>query len=354
MPCYKHWQKINSMNNSGNDVLFAMQQRNLVYNYNFLYYSNKVVDSLITFNHPDGWVYRNLSKNGTIGFDDASKSCLIQTGTDDSKMTFSQVISEFPRWQKQLCGRKISACAVIHNPEEAQVNFELTFSIHDGVSTSSKSIFFDPKEQKEICIELDIHQKATKVQLLLACSTKNAIILVEKVYANIGNIALEALPCMITGIIGTRKQYIATENPPEGELSLCMAAIELDSNYTRLDSVINNRFGVGIKGYSMLLDMRGYFSRAWDNGAKVDTDATTRTAPGTGTITGDHVSTFENDIFLEHNHGLDFSIDKSIGTGDKGVAIIINTSGQSRTNIDANGKETRSKNIAELYTIKWA
>ncbi|MES2652402.1 MAG: hypothetical protein V4663_11720 [Bacteroidota bacterium] len=343
------------MSNSMNDILFAMQQKNLVYNANFLYYSNKaVVNSLVTFNHPDGWIYQDSGSKGEVSFDETTQSCLIQKSTGNSIMTFKQVVSEFPRWRKVLCGQKVSACALISNPAAAQTNFELTFSMNDGISTSSKTFFFNSNEKKEICIELNVGQDAKKLELSLACSTEKAIILIEKVYANVGNMALDTLSCMVNGVIGERKQYIATENPPAEELSLCYAAIELDNNYTRLNSVINKRFGEGLNGNSMLLDMRGYFSRAWDNGAQVDTDANTRTAPGTGTIKGDQVSTFEHDIFLKHDHGLKFAINKSIPTGDKTPATIIDISGTSRTDIDRDGEETRPKNIAELYTIKWA
>ena len=343
------------MSNSMNDILFAMQQRNLVYNGNFLYYSNKaVVNSLVTFNHPDGWIYKDPGSGGEISFDEATKSCLIQKSTDGAQMTFNQIVSEFPRWKKVLSTQKVSACVLINNPAAAQTSFELTFSISDGISTSSKTLLFSPDEQKEISIEILVSKDATKLELSLACSTKKAVILVDKVYANIGNIALDTLSCMVTGVIGERRQYIATENAPEEELSLCNAAIELDNNYTRLNSVLNYRFGKGQNGNSMLLDMRGYFSRAWDNGAQVDTNADTRTAPGTGTVKGDHVSTFEQDIFLKHDHGLKFGINKPILTGDKGTATIIDVNGTSRTNIDADGEETRPKNIAELYTIKWA
>lgn len=342
------------MNNYIDDILFAIQQRNLVYNYNFLYYSNKIEDSIVTYNHPDGWIYQDAGINAQISFDEGTKSCLIQKSSSDVQMAFKQVISEFPRWKKMLGGQKVSACAVIHNPDAAKTNFELTFSMTDGISISSKSLLFNPNESKDICVELNVSEKAVKLEVSIECKTKNAIIYVEKVYANIGNVALDTLPCIVSGIIGERKQYIATENPPEGELSLCDAPIELDSNYTRLNSVLNHRFGTGKNGYSSLLDMRGYFSRAWDNGAKADPDANSRTEPGTGIVKGDHVSTFEKDIFLKHDHGLNFSIDKPIFTGDKGSATIIDINKTSKTNPELDGKETRPKNIAELYTIKWA
>jgi hypothetical protein len=74
--------KISNMNSnemlSNDDLLFAMQQRNLVYNYNFLNYSNKVIDTIVTYGHPDGWIYQDSGTNGFIGFDPSSNSCLIK------------------------------------------------------------------------------------------------------------------------------------------------------------------------------------------------------------------------------------------------------------------------------------
>lgn len=344
------------MNIHINDTLFAMQQLNLVYNYNFLYYSNlDETSSLVTYNHPDGWIYQDSGSNGEVGFDPNTNSCLIQKSNDDSKMNFSQVISEFPRWRERLAGKKVSSCAVIQNPSSATTDFELTFTVNDGISASCKSIFFELGDKKEILVDLNVSNEATKLEVNIECSTKDAIIYIGKVYANIGEIALDTLPCVVQGLIGERKQYIATETAPAEELSLCNGIGELSEGYTRLRSVINNRFGVNSQTNNPYLpNMGGYFSRAWDNGSAIDPDAANRTSPETGTIKGDHVSTLESDIFKKHDHGLDFSIDKQILTGDKGSATVINTASSSKTNIELDGKETRPVNIAELYTIKWA
>ncbi|MBC8754662.1 hypothetical protein H2O64_08245 [Kordia sp. YSTF-M3] len=344
------------MNNLIDKMLFAMQQQNLVYNYNFLYYSNKeVVDSKLFYNHPDGWLYNDIGEDGEISFNNSTKSCLIQKSAGESLMTLNQVISEFPRSEEVLCGKQITAVAVIENPKAANYNFNITFSLFDGVSDSSKIIFFKPGDKKEINIVLNVDDNATKLIVELKSSSPKAIIYVNKIYANIGEIALETLPCVVNGIIGERKQYIVTENAPAEELSLCNGFSELTDEYTRLKSVINNRFGVNnATGNPYLINMGGYFSRAWDNNSGVDPDATNRKSLGNETIKGDRVSTIENDIFLKHHHGLDFSKDKQILTGDKGVATVINLNSTSNTKDESEGKETRPKNIAELYTIKWA
>ncbi|PCI31073.1 MAG: hypothetical protein COB60_12785 [Flavobacteriaceae bacterium] len=338
------------------NMLFAIQQKNLVYNYNFLYYSNKkVVDSLITFNHPDGWMYQDSGANGEVSFDDSTKSCLIQKSTDDSTMTFSQVISEFPRWNETVPGKKVSANAVIQNPSSASTNFELTFTIYDGVSKNSKTLFYESGEKKEINVELDVDENATKLEIDIQCSTPKAILYINTIYVNIGEIALDTLPCIVQGVIGERKQYVATENAPAEEFSLCNEVLEITDKFTRLRSVINNRFGVNPDTNNpYLINMSGQFSRAWDNGLGVDPDADDRTSQEKGGVEGDKVGTLEEDVFLKHNHGLKFSLDKPILTGKEGAASIINTSSTSSTEDELDGKETRPVNIAELYTIKWA
>lgn len=344
------------------DILNALQQRNLVYNSNFLYYSNKETkDSLTTYNHPDGWVYNDSGENKEIGFNLETSSCLIQKSSDDSKMTFKQVISEFPRWKTTLKEKKVSACAIILNPKSSAKNFKLTFSINDGVSNNSKTIVLSPGETTSVSLDLNIDAEPLILELSIESSTKSAIIYIQKVYANIGNISLETLPCMVQGVIGERKQYITTENPPAEELSLCNDKVDLSEDFTRLRSVINNRFGINEEnGNPYLISMAGYFSRAWNNGAKIDgvnidPNADERTAPDGGTITGDNVSTFESDAFLKHKHGLEFSVGSAQSTtGGTGPNTNLVTPVKSNTNEALDGKETRPKNIAELYTIKWA
>lgn len=337
------------------DILYAMQQNNLVYNHNFKLYSNKSIENtVLVYNHPDGWIYKDPGASGEIGFDESTDSCLIQKSTDNSEMTFSQFINEFPRWKDMVSGKKITASVIIENPISAKTDFNINFYLTDGISTSNKIIPFESGSKKRIDVELFVSESAENVEIGIKSVTPKAIIYINKVFANVGELALENLPCVVQGIIGERKQYIATEFPPSGELSLCEEAAELSNNYTRLNSVLNYRFGKGSNGNSLLIDMRGYFSRAWDNGANNDPDAGNRTPPGKGIVKGDHVSTFENDIFKKHDHGLNFSTNSMVNGGTAGAVPIININANSRTNVEADGLETRPKNIAELYTIKWA
>jgi microcystin-dependent protein len=341
----------NDLSVNYDDLLFSMQQRNLVYNYNFLNYSNKTVNTAVTYNHPDGWVYNDAGTGGLIGFDPTTNSCMIRTSTGNSLMTFTQTINEFPRWNDLLLGKRVSACAVITVPGVSAC--ELTFSITDGLSSNSQSIYFNSGEKKEINVALDVNQQATTLMLSIECSASQVVLYISKVYANVGNIALENLPCIVQGMIGERKQYVSTEFPSATELSLCNQSIELSSSYTRLNSFLNGKFGRGGSGNSLLPDMRGYFSRAWDNGAKTDPDAANRTALGQGTTTGDNVGTVEQDQFKEHIHQLQFDLSGQIPSGTAPALPSINKAVTSNTG-KVGGNETRSKNIAELYTIKWA
>jgi hypothetical protein len=331
------------------NYLYAIQQRNLVYNYNFIYFSNQIHNGDVTsFGIPDGWQYIDTGSNGSIDFNASSNQCVVKKSEGSSLMKFSQALHEFPRWEQMLLGETVSAKIILNISIAGNVKFILS----DGIDSST--ITKNGIGDFEIDLQLKINPDATSVTIQIESDVPYITLSISKIYANVGLMAIQYLSCVVQGVIGERKQYIATETPPAEELSLCNQAIELSNNYTRLNSVLQQRFGVGDNGNSMLLDMRGYFSRAWDNGAATDPDANSRTAPGTGTVTGDHVSTFEQDIFLKHDHGLDFSIDKPILAGDKVSATIINTLSTSSTNMEADGKETRPKNIAELYTIKWA
>lgn len=334
---------------STEELISATQQRNLVYNFDFKYFSNQIVDSgSIIYNHPDGWVYSNEGKDAQISSSD--NSCRIVVNTSGNEMSLKQALHEFPRYENYLQDKSISLQAEV----ELSENCTLEVSLFDGIKKVSQEITSTDKGLYVFNIQLEITGSPSELTCALLSKTEGAIISINKIFANIGFIAIETLPSIITGVIGERKQYIATENPPAEELSLCNAPIELDENQTRLNSVLNGRFGLGNNGNSLLLDMRGYFTRAWDNESGEDPDATNRTAPGTGTISGDHVSTLEQDVFLKHNHGLNFALTGSVPAGTSSPMTIINTASNSNTKDEADGKETRPKNIAELYTIKWA
>ncbi len=342
------------MNNdiSNSDLLEAMQQRNLVYNYNFLNYSNQTDGNPREWGHPDGWIYIDNESGGQISFDENLKCCKIVTGgTEATDVSLIQFISEFPRWEETLRSKKVSAIAKVGNSGDGPSM--VSFWISDGINSQHVNQKLNSGEIKELTLSFEVDSDAFFLKIYLTSNSPGVVIDIYKVYANIGKKALESLPCMVEGFIGERKQYMSTEIPPATEISLCVESYELPNTRTRLSSFLNGKFGLGVDGLSMTPDMRGYFSRAWDNGAKVDPDANERKALGDGTVDQDHVGTVEEDEFLEHVHDLKYKYISSgqFQTGE--TPSLIFSSAPSATEKEG-GNETRAKNIAELYTMKWA
>ena len=340
------------------DIVEASIQRNLVYNYNFLYYSNRDdIGGNLDYNHPDGWMHEDDGPDASIGYDPSEYACLIQKSNGNELMRFNQYISEFPRWENTLIGQTVSATAIIKNPDSATGSYDVKFYLKDGVISSQKTITLGPGMELPIDIELDVHSSAKYLELGIECDTKLAILLVKEVFANIGRTAISTLPCMVNGVIGERRQYVSTQTPPAEELSLCGDNIELTASQTRLNSFLNGRFGTGANGYSYLPPMGGYFSRAWNPGTAVDPDRNGRLPLGASTIDGNKVGTMQEDVFEEHVHGLKFDKGDVYKPYTAPVAPmnVINTAVVSDTDPAGKGnQETRSKNIYELYTMKWA
>lgn len=331
-------------------LLYAMRQRNLVYNGDFLHYSNtSVINSEILYNHPDGWHHKDAGGGGLVTYHEPEACCQLTKSSGNSPMDFKQALHEFPRWREQLCGNKVSAAWVISTATPAPVSV----SLYDGIRRNTRTQMLYGKEKQRIEVDLLIDPDAQGLFISLQCNASDATIYIHSVCANMGDMALENLPCMVQGIIGERKQYIATETAPATELSLCSKSLELPGFFSRLDSVLNGRFGRGENGRSLTPDMRGYFSRAWDNEADTDPDASTRQPLGRSTLNGDRVGTLQPDELATHRHKLDFDTQGMVSAGNLAPVPIIKKSSTSQTE-PYGGRETRSKNISELYTIKWA
>lgn len=325
----------------------VLQQHNLVYNYNFLYFSNKSINSgIVDYNHPDGWLYKDTGPGAKISLD--LDSCRIVTSSDNNSiMTFKQALHEFPRWESMLLGKIVTAR--FHMVLSANCNVSVILS--DGISSSEKSLNLGGDVVLEL--QLEINSNAKELFITVQSMSNSAVLSISKIYANVGTIAIENLPCIVKGIIGERKQYISTQNPPAEELSLCNKPIELNSSQTRLHSVLNKRFGVGKNNFSMLPDVRGYFSRSWNNNSSIDKDASTRVMFGNNKCKGDYVGTSENDVFTKHCHELKYSNEQIMSPVNGSPATGLNLTKTSDTQ-PIGGKETRPINFAELYTIKWA
>jgi microcystin-dependent protein len=113
------------------------------------------------------------------------------------------------------------------------------------------------------------------------------------------------------------------------------------TTYAALFSAISTTYGAGDGSTTFALpDLRGYFVR----GSGTNSDAT---AAGT-------FGAKQADAFKEHAHTLTnilaYNVNASVGTG--GTAALVSTSLAGSTNLQG-GTETRPKNIAMLYCIKF-
>ena len=262
-----------------NDYLFALQQKNLVYNSDFRYFSNQRIDgNNIVYGTPDGWVYSDEGTNGQITFNPDTFQLEITKSSGYDRMSFSQALHEFPRWENELKGKTITAKVVLKIVEGG-----VTVTLTDGYSSNKVSRY--EKGDCEIQIKLDVDKSATSVSLSIESDVDSTSLHISSVFANVGSVALPNLPCIVQGVIGERKQYVSAEAPPAEEFSLTEASIELDSNFSRLSSVLNGKFGMGDNGYSLLPDMRDYFNRAKDNGASGNNDGSQNGGTQTKKIT---------------------------------------------------------------------
>jgi hypothetical protein len=322
-----------------------------VYNYDFRYFSHAdyTVEPII-YGVPDGWIYQDNGPASKISLDDCD--LLIQTSNDETSiMTFKQALHEFPRWRETLCRKNISARIQVH----ISANCKLRASLYDGVSARSDTWCNTQGGYYEFELSLNVSESAECLYISLQSNSNAAIIKISKIYANFGDIAIDGLGCIVQGVIGETKQYIVTENAPAEELNLCTkgGSRELTENETRLNSVIAGRFGLGVNNRSMLPDMRGYFIRVWDNGAQVDPDAANRPPLGIGAkARGDHVGSRQSDEFKEHFHEIQFSADSPKPGGKETVITPIKIESDNTSKVG--GKETRGKNLYQLFTMRWA
>ena len=134
---------------------------------------------------------------------------------------------------------------------------------------------------------------------------------------------------------GTIIQFAAS-TAPSGYLK-CNGAWISRNTYAALFTAIGTTFGAGDGSTTFALpDLRGYFPRGWDDGRGIDTSR----AFGSN----------QDDDFKSHKHTFDLG----------GNGYVRGTSGNMTTNINnqpltgaTGGTETRPKNIALLYCIKF-
>lgn len=337
------------MNHPCEELLHAMSQKNLVYNHDFLLFSHADYSvSPVAYGVPDGWLYSDGS-SGSINWED-NHLVIVTSNDDKTKMTFKQNLHEFPRWQNVLANQRVTARIHMNVSADCLVALSLT----DGNNANYEAKYLKANHHMVLDVQFKVGNNPEKLTLAIESEANAATIAISRVYANIGHMALPNLPCMVEGVIGQTKQYLGTENAPANELSLCQVAVELNADQTRLDTVLNGRFGEGANERSLLPDLRGYFLRAWDNGAEIDPNAKTRFALGQGSgNTGDHVGTWQEDLFKEHHHSIPFEKATLKPSGDSAPVHPVDDLQETPTS-DVGGDETRPKNVYTLYTIKWS
>src|SRR5262249_37439087 len=93
----------------------------------------------------------------------------------------------------------------------------------------------------------------------------------------------------------------ASETCPSGYLR-CDGSAQSAATYPELFAAIGTAFGNPAAGQFNLPDLRGLFVRGWASGVGNDPDRGSRVASRAGGATGDHVGTFQGDVFASHNH----------------------------------------------------
>lgn len=148
---------------------------------------------------------------------------------------------------------------------------------------------------------------------------------------------LEALISAIISIPTGTVIAFAASTAPTGYLKANGALISR-TTYASLFAVIGTTFGAGDGSTTFALpDLRGYFPRGWDDGRGVDT----------GRVFGSG----QEDIFKSHTHNSEKAIGVSTGTSYTAHGSSGNYNGGPL--VSTGGTETRPKNIALLYCIKY-
>ena len=139
---------------------------------------------------------------------------------------------------------------------------------------------------------------------------------------------------------------------PEGWL-LCNGSEYSRTDYPDLFSAIGTAFGASSSGTFNIPDLRGQFLRGVDAGTGTDPDAASRTELQPGGNTGDNVGTLQADDFKSHTHG---GFQDRYANTSGGGSFITNYSnghgGEYRTTASG-GNETRPKNVAVHFIIKY-
>ena len=166
-----------------------------------------------------------------------------------------------------------------------------------------------------------------------------------------------------SGEIGEIKLWPSETLPANGDWMECDGASLLRVDYQPLFDVIGDLFGPATTGYFKLPNLRGRVPRGWDHGAGVDPDAALR-------VGGDHVGSTQEDAVKKHNHPL------GNGGGAQGSSALLDYQAWNKSGTAYNvyscdfavtgdaiqpakfdnvpqGLETRMKNLALMFLIRW-
>jgi microcystin-dependent protein len=126
---------------------------------------------------------------------------------------------------------------------------------------------------------------------------------------------------------------------PEGWLE-CNGSEQLISDYRELYNIIQQIYktnsGLDVTTKFQLPDLRGMFVRGWDNGRGVDV--------------GRNLGTSQDDELKSHAHTWTAGSTDNTGTSPGAAGGILNNN---FTTNSVGGTETRPKNLALVYCIKW-
>ena len=129
----------------------------------------------------------------------------------------------------------------------------------------------------------------------------------------------------------------ARTSAPSGFLE-CNGASVSRTTYSNLFSAIGTKYGIGNGSTTFTLpDLRGEFIRGWDNGRGVDSARA--------------IGSYQSDELKSHTHTFMTYSDYSSGLGGGGSGVPYYET--TRTTSSTGGAETRPRNIAMMYCIKY-
>lgn len=170
------------------------------------------------------------------------------------------------------------------------------------------------------------------------------------------------------GEVGEGRIWFSEELPASGDWLECDGSALLIVDYPALYAVLGSAWGAAPAGRFRLPDLRGRALRGWDHGRGLDPDAALRAG-------GDHVGSTQDDAVKQHVHPLggtrgggtsgvrvdpqawnsfdaggynNYTLDTAVGAGSQPTDGSLDT-----FKAIPRGSETRMKNAAVMFIIRW-